>query len=56
MRLLTAAQHATQFFDRDASVTTAVPFMEMLQAFVITPDQPIDPLLAEVQSARDASR
>ena len=56
VRLIAAARHSTQFLDRDASVPTAGRFLDMLQAFVITPDQPIDPMLAKIQAAWDASR
>ena len=55
LRLVAAAQHSTQFLDRDASVPSAVAFQDMLHAFVITPDQPIDPLLAKVQATWDPS-
>ena len=56
MRLIAAAQHATQFLDRDASSATARRFQELLQAFVITPDQPIDPMLAKIQATWDPSK
>ena len=56
LRLVAAAQHVTLFLDRDASVATAVEFQNKLQAFVITPDQPIDPLLATIQANWEASK
>lgn len=55
LRLVAAAQRPTQFLDRDASVPSAMQFQDMLHAFVINPDQPIEPLLAKVQASWDPS-
>lgn len=56
LRLVAAAQHPTLFLDRDASFPSAMAFQDMLQAFVINPDQAIDPLLAKVQGTWDPSK
>ena len=56
VRLIAAAQQpATQFLDRDLGAR-AQPLQDSIQAFVIDPDQPIDPLLTRIQAAWDASR
>ncbi len=55
LRLIAAAQHPTQFLDRDASVPSALAFQDIVHAFVINPDQSIDPLLAKIQAAWDPS-
>ena len=57
VRLIAAAQqHATQFIDRDASGASALQLQDLIQAFVIDPNQSIDPLLTRIQASWDTSK